>query len=137
MGADSCERVLVIRPFEAEKDYETVCKWWRAWSWTPLPLHALPKYGAIISDGHKDLYAGWLVRTDSSVCLLEWFIGNPLARESTGALEQLIEYLTAEAKAQGFLSAVVMARNPHLIRKLKRCGYEVRDTNTDLLFREI
>lgn len=76
----------------SKKHYEEVCKWWTVRNWMIIPENVLPKTGVIIAtkDG-VNICAGWLYRTDSNLCAIEWVISNPeSAREQRDEAQDLL-----------------------------------------------
>lgn len=93
----------------APSDCAEVAGWYEARGERAPPPDTLPTLGLIVPGAA----AGWLYRTDSSVCLLEGFVTNPAAplRARHRAIGAIIDALIEEAKAEGFRYVVGMARS--------------------------
>ena len=74
---------MIARPWDRDKDYDTLVKWWTDWEFGTVPKECLPPSGIVVSEDGKDICAGglyigegtqfgfmeWIV-TDKSACLL-------------------------------------------------------------------
>ncbi len=103
-----------------------VCKWWEQWGWPAIPEICLPTTGIVIQ-GERSLCAGWLYRTDSAVCWAENYVSDKTVSkaERTGSVEMLINSLIEEGHRLGFKVLMSSVRNPSLINKLIKSGFDV------------
>lgn len=80
--------------------YGMISKWWKAHGMEAPKIHELPELGLIADD----IAAGFLYKTDSSVCMIEALIANP--EKPTGvrneALDLVVTELCREAREMGF-----------------------------------
>ena len=119
---------LVLRSL-VEDDYETICRWWKWWRWTPLERHALPNNGTggfMIQHEGVDICAGFLVTTNSSICLIEWIVSNYEVKDKIlrkDAVEFLIEALVNLGKKLGFKLAFTYLLNESLKQRYETCGF--------------
>ena len=120
-----------------EDDYPMVCDWWKGWKWDAIPQFFLPKVGLIVSNGDVDICAAWIYRTDSSLCMFEFFISNPNAKKDkrSGAIEYLLEAMEAEARKYGYKAAFMSICNQSLIKKAKDAGFIGEETGMTNLTR--
>lgn len=126
------------RPF-APADYPMVCEWWTGHKWPSPPIDYLPQMGLITCDEEKAYAAGWLYRTDSKFCLLEWVVADPLAdREKRSlAVDLLIEKLIDKAKEEGFGAIFSSIRNASLLKRYEKQGFQITDTGMTNLLRRV
>lgn len=114
-----------------DKDYQDVAAWWKAWGWPEIPREALPEMGLIVSEGEVKICAGFLYRTDSCMCCIDFFVSNPEAekKQRDAAMQMLINSLVGKAKESGFKAvfSFVRRKDGGLIRRMIRAGYTVTD----------
>lgn len=125
---------MAARPFAA-KDYAAVSAWWTAHKWPAIPQDCLPKTGFIV-DG---LAAGFLYRSDSSICWLEWIIGNPQSDKllRNEALDQVIAALICEAQRLGARMIFTSVVHPRLIERYQKHGFIVSESGMTNLVRSL
>ncbi len=122
---------MEIREFR-DRDYSTVVKWWNKWSeWEPLPINSLPDSGWIISHYGKNLVDGFLYRTDSKMCHMEWIIGDPDADkiQRHDATKELIAYILVRAKKMGFTRVFSSINHKGLMKIYENLGMIKTDIN--------
>lgn len=119
-----------------EKDYPMLCNWWEQWGWLPAPVSCLPATGLIVSNFEQDIYAAFIYRTDSSICIIEYFISNKQANKAVrkGGLDFLIASAKKRALAMGFQFTMCWIKNPALIAALVRADIMPHDKETTSLF---
>lgn len=122
-------------------DWEILKEWWEDHGWTPIPDSFLPNVGKIVRIEEVPVCAGFLYRTDSLICILEWVISDKksdrIIREQ--ALDLLIETLIEVAKKAGFKMIHTSIKHPRLIERMKKHGFSINDegmTNMSLFFGE-
>lgn len=64
----------MVREF-VESDYDTIRRWYLLHDQTAPPFETLPSYGLI----DDSVAAGFLITTDSTVGLMDFYISNPKA----------------------------------------------------------
>lgn len=106
-------------------DYPMVCKWWESWGWPCIPEESLPSIGVVIESDNTPVSAAWIYRTDSNMCLLEWFISSKetTKQQRKGSVEALIKASTEMAKSLGFSRVFCSVRNANLMKKLENSGF--------------
>jgi hypothetical protein len=79
----------------------------------------------------QNICAGWLYKTDSTVCILEWIISNPKAPKALRgeALDQMIDVMNALASGLGFKVIYAMAKVPRLLKRYRDKGFVTGDQN--------
>lgn len=136
-------KALKIRVLD-EKDYdETLVKWWSDWGWTAPNKDFLPddgKGGFIVFDKETPICAGFLYVTNSKVAWVDWIISNKqyTDREKRDvALNLLIETLTNLGKGLGNKYAYALIKHPNLIVRYKQFGYELGDSYTGEMIKQL
>ena len=58
---------MIVRPWDRDKDYDTLVKWWSDWEFGTVPKECLPPLGIVVSEDGKDICAGglWIYGMDS------------------------------------------------------------------------
>ena len=51
---------MLVRPWDRDKDYDTLVKWWRAWEFGVVPKECLPPGGVMVEEDGKPVCAGGL-----------------------------------------------------------------------------
>lgn len=118
-----------METFSPEKHYQTICQWWEAQNWPKVPLEFLPSFGLVVYHGETPAVAGWLYRTDSAICWIEWIVANPEVRGEprTEAINLLLSSLKEKAKECGGKIIFTTANNGSLVQRLEKNGYIVTD----------
>lgn len=113
-----------VRRYTSE-DYPLLSIWWKGHGWEPIPKEFLPASGFIV----EECCAGFLYRTDSKVCLMEWLISDPCSdsKGRSDALAKLIEALLEEASNYGFKAIHTSIKHPRLKDRLVSRGFTVAD----------
>ncbi|QRE03519.1 hypothetical protein [Flavobacterium psychrophilum] len=118
-----------------DKDYETLCIWWKWWRFQAPPKDYLPEDGCggimITKDG-IDICAGFLFLNNSKICWLEYIISNPEYRENDRkeALGFLINNLCYIAKNRGYKAVFTSLKNENLIKSYEEEGFSKGTSNT-------
>ena len=101
-----------------------VDSWLDARGMARAPGHLLSGNGLIV----PGVAAGWLYRTDSSVCLLDHFITNPAAALGArgAALNAITEQLLRAAQGFGARLVVALTHDTSIYRRARLLGF--RDT---------
>lgn len=113
-----------------DADHRMLGMWWEMQGWATIPKEALPKTGVVVeTDDKTAICAGFLYKTDSNVCLLEFIVADPLSdtMERGQALDVLIEELVDRAKQMEFVTVFTMATNTRLIDRYKEHKFQVTD----------
>lgn len=87
----------------------------------------LPVTGFLV----ENTAVGFLYKTDSSLCWMEWIVTNPKSEKEARdvALDLVIESLLLEAKAWGAKAVFTSLNHPKLMERYKKHGFQVSDTN--------
>jgi hypothetical protein len=121
--------MLAVELFEPSKHYATICGWWTAQSWPPMPLTHLPQTGVVVMRDGKPAAAGWLIRTDTAICWLEWIVADPGVRhdERSEVLSVLISSCRVLAQVMGFQSIFSSSASESLSKRLDDHGIKATD----------
>jgi hypothetical protein len=126
--------VLQLRMFDPATDYPIVEEWWKAHGWSAVPQVMLPKLGVVaFYSGNKieDAAAAWLYMDNSSpVCMLEWMVTNPTlsATKTVRALKHIAEFLTGEAKHNGYAAMLTTCKQDSLAKFHEKNGFDRTDS---------
>ena len=111
-----------------EEDYDSLCKWWKWWRFSPPERDFLPLNGTggiMVSVNGEDVCAGFMYTTDSSVCLIEYVVSNPDYKENNR--NEIVRYtvmvLTQIAKNNGFKYAFATMKSEAMMNSYESCGY--------------
>lgn len=119
----------MIRQF-TDDDLSQINEWYAAHGAPPVPRTRISNIGRI----EPGVAAGFLYQTDSSVCLLEGYVSNPLAAsEDRGrALFGITIRLLAEAKDMGFSEVIAMTKDLNIMERA--IMHEFKDMGAFYLF---
>jgi hypothetical protein len=114
--------MLRARPFKAVKDYLVVAGFWDAHGWPIVPLRSLPGTGYVVEVDSKPIAAGWVYKSDSNICKLEFIVADPKAEKQvrSEALDHLIKLACEDAKKSGFEFVWSSTAHPALISRFKK-----------------
>jgi len=127
------DAIIQLRAFDPETDYPIVENWWKAHGWSAVPKVMLPKLGVMAfyaSDKIEDAAAAWLYMDNSSpVCMLEWLVANPSlsATKTVRALKHVCQFLTSEAKHNGYAVMLTTCKQEGLVKFHERQGFHKTD----------
>jgi hypothetical protein len=121
--------MISVELLQADKHYETVTEWWKAQNWPVIPLSHLPKTGFLVSHDGKPAAAGWLYKTDSAMCWLEFIVASPEIRHEPRAsvLSVLISSAKMAAELMGFQTVFMSIQNQSLGSRLEAQGFTASD----------
>lgn len=107
-------------PYVPEQHFAQVLRWFELFGETMIP-EALPQTGYIV----PGVAAGFLYRTDSSVCWLESLIANKDVpkEERTRALDVVVVALTRDAKKLGFKTLLGSTQLEAVVKRAQRLGW--------------
>jgi poly-gamma-glutamate capsule biosynthesis protein CapA/YwtB (metallophosphatase superfamily) len=99
----------MIRAFKKE-DIQTVNEWEKAWGLNPSALDHYPETGFIV----EEVCAGFLYKTDSSICFIDGYISNPKTEKEIRkkALDLVTEEIFKAGKEMGFKTCIAYTENP-------------------------
>jgi hypothetical protein len=123
-----------FRFFDKEKDYETLCDWWRDWNVPVHPPQALSSNGIIVSRDGVDICSGFLYSTDSYFCWIEFVTMNKKATKAQreGALELLGTLLINKAKFLGFSAVWALGIDSQDINSPKLAKWRRENMNSKI-----
>lgn len=100
----------MIRPFKKE-DISTINEWEMGWELNTSSIDHYPETGFIV----EGVCAGFLYKTDSSICFIDGYISNPKSdkKERKKALDLITRALLWSAK-ENFSTCVVYTQNPSI-----------------------
>jgi hypothetical protein len=128
---------IKVLPFSKEH-YEEVKSWWEFHHWTPTPLSHLPTYGFVSFCDDLPAAAGWLYRTDSAFCWLDYIVANPKVRREARslAINAMVDAATSEARNMGYRSMFMTAKSAPLIERMRKRGFiEAENGMTNLILK--
>ncbi len=101
--------MIRVRPYERNRDYPIICKWWEKHGLSVIPYIFLP-IGFIVSIGGTDIAAGWVhMDKNSPMCWINWLVTNPDAtpKEKHTGFNTVIDNLIglAEKEKYSFMAA--------------------------------
>lgn len=123
---------MKAREYDEKRDYAMICGWWEDWEWEQVPTASLPEHGVVVESDGKPIYAGFIYKTDSNICLFEFIISDKMAgRElKAGGLDFLIQAGKKKAKELGFDVIMSWIKEPNLMRAFKK--HEIFPTDPDI-----
>ena len=66
---------MLVRPWDRDKDYDTLVKWWRDWQFGVVPKECLPPEGIMVEvDGKPICAAGLYVGEGTQFGFMEWIV---------------------------------------------------------------
>lgn len=119
-----------IKPFTMN-DYETVGNWWKAQGWPVISPTSLSDTGFIVYENEVQILAGWVYKTNSDICLLEFIVANPEVRgeQRDQAFDLLFNVVSEYAKIFKFKSIFTSVENKGLMKRLEKNDFKVMDKN--------
>lgn len=120
---------LTVRPITLA-DEPILTSWWLMHGWEPVGSANWPKNGALASLDGRPLAAAFLYLTDSSMCIVEWVVANPLSDkiERRAAIDLVIGSLVKKAKELGYSFAYTNIVHKRLQKSFEANGFKVMDT---------
>lgn len=125
--------------FTTKDLYPELVSWWK-WHRFPAPsIDMLPnslKDGIVISKNGVNICAGFLYRTPSSFCWLEYIVSNPEVKDKklrAESLELLINSIIQLAQKMGFKLIFTSVKNENLIKKYVTCGFVIGTKTTEMI----
>jgi hypothetical protein len=107
-------------PYVPEQHFAEVLRWFQLFGETMVP-EALPQTGYIV----PGVAAGFLYRTDSSVCWVESLVANKEVpkEERTRALDAIVIALCQDAKKLGFKLVLGSTQLDAVVKRAQRLGW--------------
>ena len=119
-----------------EFNYKKLCTWWKFWGWDKVPpKEFFPKTGIMVENNGQDICSCFLYKTDSSWCIINWFLMNPLAKKENrkGSIDFLIKEATKLAKNLGFKAIDVMIDKKSVIGILEKNDFSLKENITRIV----
>jgi hypothetical protein len=94
---------MKIRPWDRDKDYDTLVQWWNQWEFGVVPKECLPPDGVIVEDSDMPVCAGGLYVCDGTAFgLMEWLVTDKNAKPRIvhKCLKQCIDSIMELAKTK-------------------------------------
>lgn len=105
----------------SEKYLNILQNWYKERDWQPLPASHT---GAMIFEGNNPICAGWLYKTDSSICLIANIISNQNRnRKKKEAIKFLLDSLEQQGKKQGYSILLLFMTVSSITNIAKQNGY--------------
>ena len=121
---------LQLRKFKKE-DYKTILNWWKFWKFSAVPFDFLPETGYMLTYNGEDVIAGFLYKTNSKVCWIEFIVSNPKIKDRSlrkSSKIHLISILSEMAKDYDFKYIYANLKDKHLINTYLQCGFTTGDS---------
>lgn len=111
------------------EDYPELVTWWKWFRFEPPKIEMLPNNmldGVIISENGVNIFAGFIYRTPSAFCFMEFIVSNPAIKDRKlrkEALSLLIGVISQLAKKMGFKLIYSSIKNESLINHYLDNGF--------------
>ena len=95
---------MLVRPWDRDKDYNTLVKWWNDWEFGKVPKECLPPDGIIVEvDGIPVCAGGLYIGVGTQFAFMEWVVADKRAnkRDVHKALKICIDAIMKLAKSKG------------------------------------
>ena len=92
---------MQIRPWDRDKDYNTLVSWWKQWEFGIVPKECLPPEGVVVEDNGKPVCAGGLyIGEGTQFGFMEWIVVDKNADKRAGhnGLKMCIDGIMQMAK---------------------------------------
>jgi len=127
---------FLLRIYDPEKDYPTLCEWWRARGKNPPLRELLPKLAVVAHRGDEDAAMGFLFMDNSTgVCFFEMPVSRPgmALSDVRRAFEAVMGFLKMRAAQLGY---VVMYGYtlPAIAREARRLGFHKQRENMVMIY---
>jgi hypothetical protein len=124
----------MIRKIELDKDYETLSLWLKNHNKPSMNKELFSDSGFMVDE----IVAGFLYKTNSSICLVENFISDPASEKNARrtAINTLFKTIIEEAKSCGFKMMFTSVILNSLHKNLKEVGF-VELPHDQLMFRSL
>ena len=111
------------RPWDRDKDYDTLVKWWTQWEFGIVPKDMLPQDGVIVSVDDKPICAaGIYLYPKTSLSLMEWVVTDKDSdlRKRHKALKMCIDSIMNLAKKRGAKLVYTMTKEEALQKRYQK-----------------
>ena len=132
---------MQARPWNLDRDYDTLVKWWTQHEFGTVPQECLPPDGIIIENDGIPICAGGLyIGVGTQVAFMEWIVGDKTAdkRQLHSALKLCIDAIMDLAKSKNMrLVFTVTAEQALQKRYTKYHGMELTENNVKTYLRDL
>lgn len=124
---------LKTRPLESS-DRKLICSWWEGHKWHVLPKDALPENGTgglMVEENNKPVIAGFIYKTNSKGCWLEFIISDPeYKKDREIIITKLVNDAETYAKDLGYKYMLFIGKSNGLRKTMKKLGFYEDPTPT-------
>ena len=125
--------------FKIDEHYAILQEWWRGYEAFAPKIEHLPETGILVSVNDKPVAAGFLYKTDSSICIFEFMVSDP--KSSKEDKEKAVDHLIISAKEwaekSGFNMVYTSTGIERFVKRLEDNGFIKTDTNQTHCFYEV
>ena len=125
---------MLVRPWDRDKDYSTLVKWWTQWECGTVPKECRPPLGIVVSEDNKEICAGGLyVGEGTQFGFMEWIVTDKYAdsRKVHVALKLCIDNIMSMAIEKG-LKLVYTATKEQALHKRYQKFHEMVLTESNV-----
>lgn len=130
-----------IRPWNLDKDYNTLVRWWTQHEFGIVPKECLPPDGIIVEKDGTPICAGGLyIGVGTQFGFMEWIVGDKTAdkRQLHSALKLCIDAIMDLAKSKNMrLVFTVTAEQALQKRYTKYHGMELTENNVKTYLKDL
>ena len=111
------------RPWDRDKDYDTLVKWWTQWEFGIVPKDMLPVDGVIVLVDDKPICAaGIYLYPKTALALMEWVVTDKDSdlRKRHKALKMCIDSIMDLAKKRGAKLVYTMTKEEALQKRYQK-----------------
>ena len=108
------------RPWNRDKDYGTLVRWWTQWEFGVVPKECLPPDGVMVEVDGKPVCAGGLyMGVGTQFAFMEWIVTDKGAdpRNTHKCLKKCIDSLIELAKRKGMKLVYTATKEPALHKR--------------------
>lgn len=120
-----------------DADLELFNDWREAHKSVRMYGGSLPETGLVVQKEGRDIAIGFLVRTDTNICILCYPVVNPKVHRDVRkvALDYLVKAAIEWVELSDFEILYTWSGMPLQVKRLESNGFSVYDTNVTHLFR--
>jgi len=114
---------MLVRPWDRDKDYDTLVKWWTQWEFGTVPKECLPPAGIIVEVDGKPVCAGGLyIGEGTQFAFMEWIVTDKTAepRNVHKSLKLCIDGIMGLAKDRGMKLVYTATKEPALHKRYQK-----------------
>ena len=114
---------MLVRPWDRDKDYDTLVKWWKQWELGVVPKECLPPEGVVVEmDGKPICASGLYVGEGTQFGFMEWVVSDKQAepRKLHESLKLCIDSIMSLAKDKGLKLVYTATKHEALGKRYKK-----------------